>query len=58
MLAVTAWFLEMTSPAELRPSWSAQVGVVVARVAREHGGTARIKERPGGGNAIYLTFAA
>ncbi len=31
---------------------------VVARIAREHGGSARIEERPGGGNAIYVTFAA
>jgi signal transduction histidine kinase len=31
---------------------------VVARIAREHGGTARIEERSSGGNAIYVTFAA
>ena len=31
---------------------------VVARIAREHRGEARIEERPGGGNAISLTFAA
>jgi signal transduction histidine kinase len=31
---------------------------VVARIAREHGGSARVEERPGGGNAIYVTFAA
>jgi signal transduction histidine kinase len=31
---------------------------VVARIAREHGGDARIEERPNGGNAICLTFAA
>jgi signal transduction histidine kinase len=31
---------------------------VVARIAREHGGAARIEERSGGGNAICLTFAA
>jgi signal transduction histidine kinase len=30
---------------------------VVARIAREHGGEARIEERPGGGNAIFLTFS-
>jgi two-component system nitrogen regulation sensor histidine kinase NtrY len=31
---------------------------VVARIAREHRGDARIEERPGGGNVISLTFAA
>jgi two-component system nitrogen regulation sensor histidine kinase NtrY len=31
---------------------------VVARIAREHGGTARIEERPGGGNVISVTFPA
>ncbi len=31
---------------------------VVARIAREHGGAARIEERPGGGNVISLTFPA
>ncbi|HTO96222.1 MAG TPA: ATP-binding protein [Myxococcales bacterium] len=31
---------------------------VVARIAREHGGGARIEERPGGGNVISLTFPA
>jgi signal transduction histidine kinase len=31
---------------------------VVARIAREHGGEARIEERPGGGNAIFLTFSS
>jgi signal transduction histidine kinase len=31
---------------------------VVARIAREHGGAARIEERSNGGNAICLTFAA
>ena len=31
---------------------------VVARIAREHAATARIEERPGGGNAICPTFAA
>jgi hypothetical protein len=30
----------------------------VARIAQEHGGTARIEERPGGGNVISLTFPA
>jgi len=30
----------------------------VARIAREHGGEARIEERPGGGNVISLTFGA
>jgi len=31
---------------------------VVARIAREHGGTARIEERRGGGNVISVTFPA
>jgi signal transduction histidine kinase len=31
---------------------------VVARIAREHRGSARIEERPGGGNVISVTFAA
>ena len=31
---------------------------VVARIAREHRGEARIEERPGGGNAIFLTFSS
>jgi signal transduction histidine kinase len=31
---------------------------VVARIAREHRGNARIEERPSGGNVISLTFAA
>jgi two-component system nitrogen regulation sensor histidine kinase NtrY len=31
---------------------------VVARIAREHGGEARIEERPGGGNVISLAFPA
>jgi signal transduction histidine kinase len=31
---------------------------VVARIAREHRGEARIDERPGGGNVISVTFAA
>ena len=31
---------------------------VVARIAREHRGEARIEERPGGGNVISVTFAA
>jgi signal transduction histidine kinase len=31
---------------------------VVARIAREHRGDARIGERPGGGNVISVTFAA
>jgi signal transduction histidine kinase len=31
---------------------------VVARIAREHRGTARIEERPGGGNILAVTFAA
>ena len=31
---------------------------VVARIAVEHGGSARIEERPAGGNVICLTFGA
>lgn len=31
---------------------------VVARIAREHGGAARIEERAGGGNIITVTFSA
>lgn len=31
---------------------------VVARIAREHRGEARIEERPGGGNVLAVTFAA
>src|SRR5438105_8941513 len=31
---------------------------VVARIAREHGGLARIEERPGGGNLIAVSFLA
>ena len=31
---------------------------VVARIAREHGGEARVDERPGGGNVISMTFPA
>jgi len=31
---------------------------VVARIAREHGGEARIEERPGGGNVISVTFSS
>ena len=31
---------------------------VVARIAREHGGEARIEERPNGGNVISVTFGA
>ena len=31
---------------------------VVARIAREHRGEARIEERPGGGNVISLTFSS
>ena len=31
---------------------------VVARIAREHGGEARLEERPGGGNIITVTFGA
>jgi signal transduction histidine kinase len=31
---------------------------VVARIAREHRGEARLDERPGGGNVISVTFAA
>jgi hypothetical protein len=31
---------------------------VVARIAREHRGEARIDERPGGGNVITVTFSA
>ena len=31
---------------------------VVARIAREHRGNARIEERPGGGNVIIVTFLA
>jgi len=31
---------------------------VVARIAQEHRGAARIEERPGGGNVISLTFSA
>ena len=31
---------------------------VVARIAREHGGEARIEERRGGGNVISVTFSA
>jgi signal transduction histidine kinase len=31
---------------------------VVARIAREHRGEARIEERPGGGNVICVTFGA
>jgi len=31
---------------------------VVARIAREHKGEARIDERPSGGNVISMTFAA
>jgi signal transduction histidine kinase len=30
---------------------------VVLRISREHGGAARIEERPGGGNVIKVTFA-
>jgi two-component system nitrogen regulation sensor histidine kinase NtrY len=31
---------------------------VVARIAREHKGEARIEERPGGGNIISLSFSS
>jgi signal transduction histidine kinase len=31
---------------------------VVARIAREHRGDARIEERPGGGNVISMTFSS
>jgi two-component system nitrogen regulation sensor histidine kinase NtrY len=31
---------------------------VVARIAREHRGEARLAERPGGGNVICVTFGA
>jgi len=31
---------------------------VVARIAREHGGDARVEERPGGGNVISMTFSS
>ena len=31
---------------------------VVARIAREHGGLARIEERPGGGNLLCVSFRA
>jgi signal transduction histidine kinase len=30
---------------------------VVLRIAREHGGTAELRARPGGGNVVTVTFA-
>jgi two-component system nitrogen regulation sensor histidine kinase NtrY len=58
-----------TLPAELRerafepflPQRARGTGLglaVVARIAREHGGEARIEERAGGGNVIAMTFGA
>jgi signal transduction histidine kinase len=30
---------------------------IVLRIAREHGGTAELRERPGGGNVVTVTFS-
>jgi signal transduction histidine kinase len=70
----TGWELSVadpgqTLPAELRekafvpftPQRARGSGLglaVVARVAREHRGEARLEERPGGGNVICVTFGA